>query len=305
LEDIFEGFRQGREAKERRVKGIGLGLHISRSLMRAMGGELTASSNAERTEFLLSVVLPLSSPSVQKIRPSGPTNRGKVLAIEDEEYNRLILGHLLEQMGYEVDWAIDGASAIDAVKGGRYDAIFTDYVLPDIDGSGLVACLKPYLQSPPPMIVAVTAYSSLEVVSRGLAAGISTFVTKPVSREKLEEAIGKIKSASDVKASSKSFCDCSLLLSLPDGKTYLKGYAESLSMAWEEFQILEDGEAASAAHSLRSLVLVVRAHTTANLLSELEANLRDGNAVAPPDLKKRIDVQIEAVLSAAASAAEP
>ena len=151
---LFESFRRGRQTAG--VPGSGLGLAVCRRLSQAMGGHLTAASQEGLTEFAFEVVLPSAQPPVRA--ESAPAQISRALAIEDEDYNRLVLGHVLRALGYSVDWAEDAATALRLAAAHPYDLVLTDWRLPDMEGGELCKRLLEIMPTPKPPVVAVTAY---------------------------------------------------------------------------------------------------------------------------------------------------
>lgn len=292
---MFEGFARGGDVERRNIPGMGLGLAVSRRLMQAMKGSLIGRSHEGLTEFVAEISLPQADPPEEPAPgASEPVEKvARALAIEDEAYNRLILGHLLGQMGYEVDWAVDGASALELAGANAYDLILTDFVLPDTDGATLARKILAMLPDPKPPVVAVTAYSTKEKVAEARAAGITGFVAKPISRRKLEAAIlgvGEAERSSrpiDVAAPAGDW-DFAPLLRLPDGRQALAEFAEGLAGAWDrvaaEVAALAAGTdsagAAKAVHAFRGRILTVHAQDLAEQLATLESVLRSGGAGA-------------------------
>ena len=259
LPRLFESFRRGRDTDH--TRGFGLGLAVCRKLAERMGGRITAASAAGATEFALELSLPVAeAPAPSATRSVQPVSRA--LAVEDEDYNRLALGHALKALGYETDWAADGASALQLARKHPYDLILTDWKLPDTSGDELCRQLLALLPPPRPPIVAVTAYSSGEKQAAARAAGMAGFLTKPVTREKLEQLIRSIdtgprpRAALDLTAPQGSGPDLRLLGELAPTLSQL---AAELGTSWENTATqarLHDPRTARAAHALRSLLLL-------------------------------------------------
>lgn len=189
LAAIFGGFVRGSEAKKRRIAGSGIGLAVSRRLAEAMGGTLEARTEAGTTEFTLQLRLePTEKPTTEPPPACSPASR-RALAIEDETYNRMVLQHTLEQLGFEADWAETGEQALKLAASKSYDVILTDLALPDVDGITLAQRLLAQVPEPKPPIIAVTAYCTPEKIQQARNAGITGFLTKPVSARKLSELL--------------------------------------------------------------------------------------------------------------------
>jgi signal transduction histidine kinase/CheY-like chemotaxis protein len=283
LERIFEGFVRGEDALRRRIPGSGLGLAVSRRMAIAMGGSLVAFSRDGLTEFRMETVMTLGEAPIDAVPVNAP-KVSRALAIEDEPYNRLVLGHILSQLGYEVDWAVDGSSALERVRSESYDLLLTDYVLPDINGAELAKRILLEVPDPKPPVICVTAYSTPEKIAEARAAGISGFVTKPISRPKLEAAILSLGAQFQPGRSldvvrSKVECDFSSLLRLNDGSRVLAEYADALLPTWNGTISLLDRdpeEASRAVHAFRSRILAVHANVLNEQLALLEDAVRAG-----------------------------
>ena len=273
LPRLFESFRRG--AGTEGTPGFGLGLAVCRRLAERMGGRMTAASRDGTTEFALELRLPVGAPPTNDTGPVAVVSRA--LAIEDEDYNRLALGHALRSLGYEVDWATDGASALQLARRHPYDLVLTDWRLPDINGDELCRQLLAVLPPPRPPIVAVTAYSSAEKLAAARAAGMAGFVTKPVTREKLAQVIHEL----DTGPRPRPSLDLAPARGLPPALSMLGELAPTLARlaadlgtGWQQAQAqacLHDPRTGRAAHALRSLLLLAGEDDLAEQLGLLES----------------------------------
>ena len=281
---LFEAFHRGSAAKTTRSPGVGLGLTVSRRIARAMKGDLTARSNEGVTEFTLRVPLrPASRPQpvLSPVSSRPPVKVSRALAVEDEQYNRLVLGHTFGQLGYSVDWAADGKTAIAMALEGHYDLIFTDWELPDIPGPEVARRILASLPDPKPPIIAVTAYATQDRIRACLEVGIADVVTKPVTKAKMESAIKGLGSTQRAKQSldiTRSVCDVSPLQQFGEPATVIAEYRSALLLRWQRVVFALDVQEASTAfeiHSLRGQALVVKATALAEQLALLETAARE------------------------------
>lgn len=293
---LFESFQRG--ANTGNIPGSGLGLAVCRRLAQAMGGRITAASHEGTTEFALELTLVNAQPPA---RPAGlPDTVSRALAIEDEEYNRIALGHVLRSLGYTVDWAVDGASALKFASTQQYDLVLTDWRLPDIEGGELCRRLVRVLPRPTPPIVAVTAYSTNEKLEEAKAAGMTGFVTKPVTKEKLERVIRGLSEGLRPKRSldtQNQIAAAHPHASLGDIAPSSEQLSAAIARKWREVAAmasLHDPRAASEAHTLRGHLLQAGEETAAEQVSLLEdaADRADWPAVAR--LQPEIDLLINA-----------
>lgn len=280
IDRIFAEFVRGEDALRRKIPGSGLGLAVSKRMAEAMKGSLVASSANGLTEFKLSLQLIHGEP-VEENTPEvdAPFERSRALAIEDEEYNRTVLGFHLAQLGYQVDWAKDGASALQWAREAGYDLILTDFMLPDMMGDELARQLLKMVPHPKPPIIAVTAYSTPDKIAQAKAAGITGFVTKPVSKKKLQAAILGATANLEVRPSTKQDpmlkCDFTVFARMNDGRRLLAEFAEGLAADWETIaKECSSGPGERhllvAIHTFKSRVLVAHAGEMAEQLGLLE-----------------------------------
>lgn len=273
LNRLFDSFQRGRNTTN--IPGSGLGLAVCRRLAQAMGGRLTAASQEGVTEFALEVTLANAQPPAPKA--GAPRAVSRALAIEDEDYNRIALGHVLKQLGYDVHWAADGAAALRLAAANQYDLVLTDWRLPDTDGGTLCRQLVGLLPRPTPPIVAVTAYTTQEKLEEARAAGMTGFVTKPVTREKLERVILGLSEGLRPKRSLDTHTAGALagnpLASLGDLAPSAEQLREGVTRKWQAVGAmarLRDPRTGAEAHALRSLLLLAGEDTAAEQVGLLE-----------------------------------
>ena len=117
-------------------------------------------------------------------------SRVKILYIEDNEDNILILKRRLGRLGHEVAFAMDGANGIAMANELQPDLILMDLSLPVIDGWEATRRLKASPQTNAIPIIALTSHAMVGEEERALAAGCDDFDTKPIELQRL---LGKIR----------------------------------------------------------------------------------------------------------------
>ncbi len=198
---LFTEFTQVDSSISRRFGGSGLGLAISRRLVQHMGGTISVESTpGVGSVFRFDVVLrdPRPDPSRpdkpgrQAVAASAETAAGiHVLVAEDNATNRLVASRMLTRMGYRVDAVANGREAVAAVRATPYDVVVMDVMMPEMDGLAAAAAIRalPGPRGRVP-IVGLTASNMRADEAACLAAGMDYFATKPISAERLAEAIG-------------------------------------------------------------------------------------------------------------------
>jgi PAS domain S-box-containing protein len=197
LERIFEPFAQ---VGERRggAEGTGLGLSICRELARVMGGRITVESAVgEGSTFALEVPLeprevglPRPAPERRRLGFEGPARR--VLVVDDEPENRMLLVRLLTPLGFEVREAGSGAEAVAEVLADPPDVVLMDLVMPGVDGFEATRRLRAQEVGRRTPVVALSAAVFEESQAESRKAGCDVFVPKPFREEALFEALDQV-----------------------------------------------------------------------------------------------------------------
>ncbi|MCW5664231.1 MAG: response regulator [Piscinibacter sp.] len=220
LARLFQPFAQVAEQK-RREGGAGLGLSISRQLVRLMGGDIQARSREGRGSVFSFEIEAPAPPAAARARPAGapaggPTNgvevphlaapgqgpevrpdprtvvRGAhVLLVEDNAINRELVVELLQAAGVVVSVAGDGREALEMLERQRFDAVLMDCLMPVMDGYAATRALRqrPELRDLP--VIALTANAMVGDRDKALAAGMSDHIAKPVRLDTLLAALAR------------------------------------------------------------------------------------------------------------------
>jgi CheY-like chemotaxis protein/anti-sigma regulatory factor (Ser/Thr protein kinase) len=189
---IFQPFERG-GAEEGKIQGLGLGLTISHHLVARMGGELGLFSQPGRgSRFHFELWLPQTdqpvAPQPLPVRTiqgfEGPPRR--LLIVDDQQSNRRVLRGMLEPLGFDIDEAEDGATALACIATTLPDLVLLDLRMPGLDGFEVVGRIRAQPRCATLPIFAVSA--SLPEENGSLFDG---FIHKPVMEAPLLEQIGK------------------------------------------------------------------------------------------------------------------
>jgi adenylate cyclase len=115
---------------------------------------------------------------------------GRVLVVDDNRVNQLLLGRALEQQGHTVDFAENGRQALDLLEESRFDLILLDVEMPEVDGYEVLAEMKgdPRLRDVP--VIMTSALDELDSVVRCIEMGAEDYLTKPVNAILLQARVG-------------------------------------------------------------------------------------------------------------------
>ena len=196
LPRIFNAFEQAEDTADGRFGGLGLGLAISRAIVTAHGGELTAESRGRNQGATFRVSLPTAAPAdgagpdgVGRPHADAPARPLRILLVEDDPMTARIMARLLRNNGYEVTTA-NTLAAARAVSTDGVDLLVSDLGLPDGSGLDLMRSLAP--RGVPG--IALTGFGMEEDVRNCRDAGFIAHLTKPVDFARLDAMIRKVAS---------------------------------------------------------------------------------------------------------------
>jgi two-component system, NarL family, sensor histidine kinase EvgS len=188
---LFAPFAQADNCAKAGRGGAGLGLMISRSLCKMMGGSLQLSSRpGAGTQVRVSLHLPALPQKQQQaaltIEQAPHTTRTalKVLVVDDHPANRLLMCQQLEFLGHASQVAEDGAAALSLWKTEAFDLLIADCNMPVMSGYELVRtirCEEQRQQRPPMVILGFTANAQPEEIARCKEAGMDDCLFKPLT----------------------------------------------------------------------------------------------------------------------------
>jgi len=206
ISKIFLPFQQvGKRASQ--IEGTGLGLPITQKLVTMMGGELQVSSVSNRGstfwfEILVDVIdyhfeptattesLPSEIIGYKNLKNS-PTEKIKVLVVDDVEANRAVLINLLEPLGFEVQEAENGKIALNQARQFSPDIIIMDVRMPVMDGLECTRHIRQELGLTEVLIITLSASVFAHNQQESFEAGSNAFLNKPVQAEQLFQLLAQ------------------------------------------------------------------------------------------------------------------
>ena len=187
LSRLFTAFAQADSSTSARYGGTGLGLAISRRFCELMGGSIDVSSRpGAGTTFIVRLPATLHAPAATPVVEAAGGDAPTVLVIDDDAVARDLVTRLLGRAGFRVITASDGATGLSRARSEQPAVITLDVVMPGMDGWEVLTALK---SDPAVREIPVVMLSMLDEQHLGFALGAADFLTKPVDRSRLLEAV--------------------------------------------------------------------------------------------------------------------
>lgn len=194
---IFDPFAQADGSTTRKYGGTGLGLAITAQLVKLMGGEITLESQPKQGSTF-SFSIPMTHPTGLILSPRPVQLKElkglQVMGVDDNETNRKILNELLRHWGLRPYIAKNGNEALEILQSARKEnrpirLALIDADMPVMDGFELAEQISQDGSFPELNLIMLTSVGLRGDASRCKALGISTFLTKPVNKSLLLDAI--------------------------------------------------------------------------------------------------------------------
>ncbi len=198
MSSIFENFQQASSSTSRLYGGTGLGLAIVKQLVERQNGSIHVKSTINEGStfsFTLSFQKTKAETEVtaEIIELDTEIKNIKVLVVEDIALNQLLMKTLLDDFGFERDFANNGKIAIEQLQTKSYDIILMDLQMPEMNGFEATEYIRNTMNSKIP-IVALTADVTTVDLAKCKAVGMNDYIAKPIDEKLLyNKIIGLVK----------------------------------------------------------------------------------------------------------------
>ncbi|RTE55282.1 response regulator [Arenibacter aquaticus] len=193
LKSIFDRFTQIDSGITKRHEGSGLGLYITYLLIELLEGHIEVESTENKgSEFKISLKFPITEvePEEKEIANNAIDLSGfKVLIVDDNKVNVVVLKKTLDTFGVTSYWVGDGKKAVEAVRDNDYDLVFMDIHMPEMDG--FEATVEIRKTNKDIVIIGFSADVTKETIQVAKEVGMTDYFTKPISFDKLRQNLSK------------------------------------------------------------------------------------------------------------------
>ncbi len=204
---LFSKFERIEEERNRSIEGTGLGMSITKRLLEMMGTSLNVESvYGEGSKFSFRIqqrvinweplgnyeaAYKASLSSIKKYKEKFTAPDANVLVVDDTPMNLTVFKGLLKRTLVKIDTAKSGIDALSMAKEKKYDVIFLDHMMPNMDGIETLHRLREETEGPNIKTAAIclTANAISGAREEYLAAGFDDYLTKPINAVKLEEML--------------------------------------------------------------------------------------------------------------------
>nr|MCR4717889.1 response regulator [Lachnospiraceae bacterium] len=210
LAKLFANFGRLDLQKNRNIEGTGLGLSVTKNLVNLMNGRIDVESEyGSGSTFIVEVPqivvsdLPIGNfnshlRSYRK-KESGAYKelfvapKAKVLVVDDNDMNLLVVEQLLKSTKVQVTTASSGAECLDLVQSKKFDVILLDHMMPEMDGIEVLRRIKKMIDFPceDTPVIALTANAVVGSREKYISAGFDDYLSKPVESDALESILLK------------------------------------------------------------------------------------------------------------------
>ncbi|MDO6684145.1 MULTISPECIES: response regulator [unclassified Agarivorans] len=197
---LFQSFTQADDSTTRKYGGTGLGLVISQKLTHLMEGEIWVESELDQgsTFFFTAWFEPAEDEHSLAVQSDIDFSSLRILVVDDNANSREILSAELNQLGCQVERAKSGEECLDIIirsdQKHPFDLVLMDWKMPQLDGIETISKMQQQRLLNLPAVTMVSAYDRIEAQHSADNAGaiLSGFLTKPVTRTSLLNAIEKV-----------------------------------------------------------------------------------------------------------------
>ena len=202
ISKIFDPFARASDGRVNKIQGTGLGMSISRNIVRMMGGDIMVESEpGAGSKFIVTMYL--------KLQDNDEVNYDKfvdlnVLVVDDDLYSLESCCDILNDFGMKAEGVTSGNVAVEYVKkhheqNDDYFACIIDWKMPGIDGIETTRAIRKAVGNDVPIII-ISAYDWTDIEQKARSAGVNAFISKPLFRSRLAKTFNSLMEEDEEKA---------------------------------------------------------------------------------------------------------
>lgn len=253
VKHIFEPFSRAEDDRTSKIQGTGLGMAISRNIVKMMNGEINVESEeGHGSKFTITMFLKLQDKQEYETEDLQGLS---VLVVDDDQLSCEATCSILEEIGMKCEWVLSGEEAATLVENAHrenrdYFAVILDWQMPGMNGVQTTKAMKRVVGKDMPVVI-LSAYDWSDIEMDARAAGVDSFLSKPVLKTGFIRLFRKLKNGDeDGKASPEldEVSDCQYpgrrILLVEDNELNREIAAEVLGMTGMEIEEAENGKIA-------------------------------------------------------------
>ena len=203
FEKDFNDFVKLGNSTQNNIDSVTLGLIIAKRLLLMLGGDIRFQNEAGKgTKYFISINQKVvSSLKIGNIFENSNENISSndklldlsdkcILIVDDNKVNIQLASKLLSQYGFKIESALSGSECLQMIKNKKYDLVFLDHMMPEMDGITTMKLLISSGYSIPP-VIALTANSYDGLKEKYVSEGFSDYISKPINFKELNKLIIK------------------------------------------------------------------------------------------------------------------
>jgi signal transduction histidine kinase/ActR/RegA family two-component response regulator len=183
IQKLFMEFSQLDSVYDKEYGGTGLGLALTKKLVEMQGGRIRVVSEFGKGS-IFTFVLP--------VKQGRKKMAEKILVIEDNEQNRLLMRQILVRQGYDLLEARDGLTGIEMARAHMPALILLDIQMPVMNGFMVIRELQNDVELRKIKVIAVTSFAMKGDREKALQAGFDEYVTKPIDTRTFPELVKQV-----------------------------------------------------------------------------------------------------------------
>ncbi len=205
IDKLFSSFQRLEEAKNKNIEGTGLGLAIVGGYVKLMHGKIDVISDyGKGSEFIVSIPqkviksdeigefdFKFNKPAAKAnaYKPSFKASKAKILAVDDNNMNLIVVKNLLKATQIRIDFAHGGQECIEKVRNEFYDVILLDHMMPEMDGTECLKYMKQENLIKKTPVIALTANAVSGAKEEYIKQGFDDYLSKPIVPLELENML--------------------------------------------------------------------------------------------------------------------